>query len=301
MEYEMIQHDQIQGLRLLVDDIVYRTPHMHREFELILVLSNTLTITSHNERHLIRTGDIALLNPWQTHEFYTEDGVCTALFVQVLPDFFKNYFPSMPRLRFRNITFNASVEEQLRAVMISLALSYFSLDPLYEFTCARKLNMLFELVLKKAEWDILSSDEVRHESIVSRRMERIITYVNENCHRKLFLKEIAAAEDLSTSYLTHFIRDQLNMSFQDLLNLARLDMARKMIDSTDAPLIEICNACGFSDPRYLKKVFEERMNIPLHEYRQGGRRENSRAASANASSEHIYTDEEALQYLLSLS
>lgn len=300
MEYELIKHDQIQGIRLLVDDVVYRTPHMHREFELVLVLSNTLTIACHNEHKLIRTGNIALLNPWQTHEFYAEDGVCTALFVQVLPDFFKNYFPSMSRLRFRNIAIPAVVEDHLRALMTSLALSYFTMEPLYEFTCVRKLNMLFELILKNTQWDILSSDAVRHESIVSRRIDRIITYVNENCHRKLFLKEIAAAENLSTSYLTHFIRDQLNMSFQELLNLARLDMARKMIDSTDAPLIEICNTCGFSDPRYLKKVFEERMNIPLQEYRNGARRENLPAAAASASREHIYTDEEALNYLLSL-
>ena len=37
-ETEIIQHPQIDGLRIFFDTVDYRTPHVHEEFELIWLM-----------------------------------------------------------------------------------------------------------------------------------------------------------------------------------------------------------------------------------------------------------------------
>lgn len=58
------------------------------------------------------------------------------------------------------------------------------------------------------------------------RLQRIIEYLNQNLHRKIALKEIAAAEHLSYHYMSHFFRSKLGMSFQDYMTHIRLDKAK---------------------------------------------------------------------------
>ena len=43
-ETEIIQHPQIDGLRIFFDTVDYRTPHVHEEFELIWLMEGRLSV-----------------------------------------------------------------------------------------------------------------------------------------------------------------------------------------------------------------------------------------------------------------
>ena len=301
MEYEMIQHRQIRNLKLLVDEITYRSPHMHREFEIILVLSGNLMIQGRDCQLTLAPGQFAMMNPWQTHEFFTRDGVTTALFLQVLPSVFQSYFPGAARLRFQSAAISQELKTQsnaqLREALLQLGTAYFSMQPLYEFVCMQHLNRVFELLLKGLKWEILSSAEIQRESYNSSRLERIISYVQENYMRKLLLSEVAKTENISQSFLSHFIRNNLNMSFQELVAITRFDHAKRLFEETNLSIAEVCNECGFSDARYLKKMFEKQLNTTLQTYRERGGADLPASTVKTATSERILSDQEALAQL----
>ena len=49
-EMEIVRSAQISGLHLFLDSLAYRTPHMHREFELLKFLAENPNIVFSKER-----------------------------------------------------------------------------------------------------------------------------------------------------------------------------------------------------------------------------------------------------------
>lgn len=100
-----------------------------------------------------------------------------------------------------------------------------------------------------------------------KRMERILEYVDQNYTDKLLLTEIAEKEKLSVAYLSHFFKDTMGMTFQQYVNFLRFEKARKMIENTTVSISEISILCGFSDYRYLNKIYKEQLGYLPSEYR----------------------------------
>ena len=67
-EMEIVRSAQISGLHLFLDSLAYRTPHMHREFELLWVLRGALTAKGEGFDCTAGPGGLLLFNPCQTHE-----------------------------------------------------------------------------------------------------------------------------------------------------------------------------------------------------------------------------------------
>ena len=68
-ELEIVQYPQLDGLRLFLNTVYYRAPHLHSEWELILVLENILHIRSGQTNYLVEPGQMILFNPDEPHEF----------------------------------------------------------------------------------------------------------------------------------------------------------------------------------------------------------------------------------------
>ena len=98
-------------------------------------------------------------------------------------------------------------------------------------------------------------------------MSRIMDYVENHYTEKLLLSDISELEGLSVSYLSHFFRDMLGLSFQEYIALRRFERARKMVEQTNRSITEICMECGFSDYRYLNKVYKAQLGYTPMEYR----------------------------------
>ena len=84
-ETEIIQHPQIDGLRIFFDTVDYRTPHVHEEFELIWLMEGRLSVQAGPFRHVAQSGEMVLFDPQQTHEFHKVEESCTFLCLQVAP------------------------------------------------------------------------------------------------------------------------------------------------------------------------------------------------------------------------
>jgi AraC-like DNA-binding protein len=112
----------------------------------------------------------------------------------------------------------------------------------------------------------LSEDERTARQHKTERLRRILNYIDENYSDKVLLSEIAKRENLSMTYLSHFIKDNLNQTFQEYLNNIRFSHARELIAEKRMRFIDICMECGFSDYRYLDKAFLRNYGCTPKEY-----------------------------------
>ncbi len=270
-EYEIVPHPRLKHICCFLVDIDYRTPHLHRELELSLMLYGDMAVTSMRETTQMEAGSVFLLNSSQVHEYKSIGSPARMLFVQISPQFFKDCLPSFPSIYFDALRLTEHLQEaeyiRLRAMLIELTYRYFQGGPGYEFVCQGIVHFIMHLLVSRVPYHVLSGDALHRSRARVERLNRILDDIDANYMNKLLLTDIAKRENISPYYLSHFIKENLGRSFQEYLNEIRFSHAKNLVAYTDKRLLDICMECGFSDYRYLYRAFMEQLHCMPIEYR----------------------------------
>ena len=267
-EFEIISHSQM-NFKLFLVNMLYRTPHIHKDFELCLLLDGSLFLQAQNETHSLETGDFFVVNPFQSHELKA-DSPALLVSLQVHPSFFSSYYPRIANLEFTSLILQrdgTDVRKKLYDMMIELACLYLKKADKFELKCVGLLNLLFAGLLDTLPNRLLSDKEKNASQSKASRMRKITHYIDEHYSEKLLLSDIARKEDLSLTYLSHFFKDYLGLPFQEYLAKIRCEKARQLLLLTDFPLLDICMSCGFSDSKYFNSGFRRQHGCSPKEYR----------------------------------
>ena len=266
-EFEIISHSQM-NFKLFLVNMLYRTPHIHKDFELCLLLDGSLFLQAQNETHSLETGDFFVVNPFQSHELKA-DSPALLVSLQVHPSFFSSYYPRIANLEFTSLILQrdgTDVRKKLYDMMIELACLYLKKADKFELKCVGLLNLLFAGLLDTLPNRLLSDKEKNASQSKASRMRKITHYIDEHYSEKLLLSDIARKEDLSLTYLSHFFKDYLGLPFQEYLAKIRCEKARQLLLLTDFPLLDICMSCGFSDSKYFNSGFRRQYGCSPKEY-----------------------------------
>ena len=105
------------------------------------------------------------------------------------------------------------------------------------------------------------------------RLSRITEYIDTNYSEKITLDELANRENVTKTYLSHFIRENLNMTFQEYISSVRFERALKLLRSSSMCLTDVSVVCGFSDVKYLTRMLESHFGMSAVQCREKLRRE----------------------------
>lgn len=301
-EFEVIRYPQMNGLNIFFDTVDYRTPHIHPDWELILLLENALSVTCNQNTYRVEPGEILLFSPNQPHEFHRAGESCTFLCLQISPQVVGQAFPAVERLTvdglFPREYLPAEDYDWAKGEMLSLMGSYLYREPCYELFCMGQGMLLLHRILTGMPHHILSAGEQNSRDKSSARLKRLIQFVDENFMHKIRLSDFAEAEGCSVSYLSHFVKETLNQSFQEYVNTVRFNCACKLIASGRRRMLDVCVESGFSDYRYFSRTFQQQVGMTPEEYRlRADRPEQSGAAVKHSlhSLERFYTREQSLE------
>ncbi|EFR40149.1 transcriptional regulator, AraC family [Selenomonas sp. oral taxon 137 str. F0430] len=87
------------------------------------------------------------------------------------------------------------------------------------------------------------------------------------------------------------------MSFQDYLRKKRFTHARRLVAETQRSILDISLCCGFSDVRYLTKLFHEELGCTPTAYRKKKRVSCNRRPASAVCSEKIFSAADSLRLL----
>lgn len=82
------------------------------------------------------------------------------------------------------------------------------------------------------------------------------------------LASLAERAHMSPRNLSRVFRKECGVSIMDYLADARIDAARRTLESTDLSVKEVAHRCGFDTPDGFRRVFSQRLGITPAEYRQ---------------------------------
>lgn len=305
-EIEHVSHSTISKINFFIVDLTYRGMHAHSDLEILLLLEGTAHITTPKEEFNIQCGDVVLFNSNQAHSCYAVEGPCYALVIQIDLSFCVNYYPAIRNIRFNTSNLFSVIpdnkKEELKETCFNLGYNYYGELPAFEFRCMSDVNRLFSFFLTYIPYQIVSDEEYTNNLIFEKRMERILHYVREHYIDKITLAEIADQEGLTTSYLSHFFKDYLHQNFQTYVNSLRFEHALYLLTKTDLRIIDICLQSGFSDSKYLNKMFLQIYGVTPKEFRAIGSEmdlTNLKKLSNEEDEEYILPKEEGLAILRS--
>lgn len=303
-EFELVTHSHLQHVTAFLVRLQERVTHIHRELELGLVLDGAITLRTQQQTSVISKGDIYLVNRMEPHEFASEGNGALLIAIQFSTKLTQGFQAPGSHYRYRGEpNLRQALEENREAyrllcdTCVELAYSFLRQQPNDEFHCFSLSASLMDQLHRALPWKLLDSEDY---SVIKQRANRIMAitdYIDQNFQRKLLLGEIARREGLSLTYLSHFFKEALGMSFQEYLNQKRFEYACRLLFTTDRRILDISLSSGFSDVRYFNQAFLEQYGCTPKEYRKGGKLPASRFRQLEQNSQYIFSAQEALRML----
>lgn len=267
-ELEIVPHRQSDGVHIFINKVEYRSPHFHPDWELLWVLDTPLSITVHQQQYLIQPGELILFPPNYPHEFHKMDRPCTFLCMQLSA----RSFPAAANLRTEDIRLAQYLSQEddrwLRRAMVDASRAYWEQDSLSSLYYQGSCSLILHRLLSVLPSHNMTVEEQAMDEQRNSRLLRLIQFVDEHYMHKIRLSDFAQQEGRSVSYMSHFIKDTMNQTFQDYVTSVRFNRARQMIAEGTESLVSISLASGFSDYRYFSQAFLKTYGMTPAEYRR---------------------------------
>ena len=107
----------------------------------------------------------------------------------------------------------------------------------------------------------------------SPRITAVFEFIEENYHRPLQLKEVAATLGYSPAYLTDLVRRKTGRTVKQWIVERRMNCARKLLLGTEESITQIAERTGYLDTGYFIRQFKQLHGTSPHQWRKIPRQE----------------------------
>ena len=128
-EYEIVEHPHLEYLNLFLVKMAHRRLHLHREFEICMVLDGEITVYTTGKTTVLKKEDVILLNPRQVHAFHSMTENALILSIQVMPGAFEKIWPGIRYAELETLClseprYQGETLEHLRELFYRLGIAY---------------------------------------------------------------------------------------------------------------------------------------------------------------------------------
>lgn len=95
-----------------------------------------------------------------------------------------------------------------------------------------------------------------------------IMYLITSNDRDIKLSTLAKKFGLSPSYYSDLFHKETGMTFKSYVNNLKIDYAKRLLETTDMHIIDICYECGFENNSHFVRTFSEYTGLSPSAYRK---------------------------------
>lgn len=268
----MVRYDRVRHINVYISKIHFLNEHMHGSFELGYVLEGSAKFNQGAQSRILQPGTLVLMNPYEPHSFVAQgEKPLVLLTLQIHKLFARRYVENIPRLKFNSNQIAQLPQEQrdtLLKLLFQTTLAYFGSSPSQQFDVIGYAIQLMGKLVTYLEWELENNPDSSDKELQKNRVQRLISYIDENYRQKITLSMLADMEGISTTYLSHFFRKTFGVSFQQYLSAQRFEKALVLMHNPSISMVDICMNCGFSDSRYLEAACQRAFGCSVAEYRK---------------------------------
>ena len=311
LDVELIRYEKLKHVKFLVNRIQFREEHIHNEFEIFIVLKGSGIAKIKNKSYSLKAGDIFLINSGEVHSYMRDplytldvedtDDVPLFLFVQISNHCLREYFPQIRTTIFNSCNLRDYLSDEEANSMINLLVQsaklYFMEDPLYQLNVLSNIAKVLVSCYKEVPHEIISEAQKTNLKQKNLRVERIISYIDANFETQIRLQDLAEQENLSPTHFSHLFTSLFGVTFQNYVNIKRMEQCIRLMPNKEKTLLEISYESGFSDPKYMNRMFIKHFGYTPKEYRKRLGMEQKEISQITREFETIYSLSESIAAL----
>jgi AraC family transcriptional regulator len=111
-------------------------------------------------------------------------------------------------------------------------------------------------------------DAFREAGLSPSQFRRVLTFINERISRTITLSELAREAGLSAAYFSQRFKSSTGTSPHQYLLRLRICKAKKLLEESESPVIDIAAECGFQTQQHFARIFRRLTMSTPTEYRR---------------------------------
>ncbi|MDQ6845865.1 MAG: AraC family transcriptional regulator [Bacteroidota bacterium] len=249
--------------------------HFHEEFELNFIRNAAgakRIVGDHVEE--ITDVELVLLGPNLQHGWFTnkcKGKLIKEITIQFHRDLFDDKFLQRNQMSFIRALFQRSVRGVLfsNSTALSIMPRIRQLPQKHGFDSVLELLSILHDLSTSRNMKTLSDTSFNKEITCynSRRIEKIMAYVNSSFNQNITLNDVAKIAGMTEVSLSRFFKLRTGKTFIDTLNEVRLGHASRMLIDTTDSINEIAYKCGFNNMSNFNRIFKKKKDSTPKEFR----------------------------------
>lgn len=235
--------------------------HWHVEFELIRILTGSLTVTIDEIEFLAEAGDSIFIPAGSIHSGIPDDCVYECLVFDM--NMLMNKTDSCCRLLRQITDHEVSVQTHYPKICNTIHRTLWTL-----FDAAASKKEGYQLVVFGAMYQFFGTlfsegfcknapDEEHRSHKRILQLKQALEFMESSYNLPLTLEEISGSVNMSPKYFCRFFHEMTHRTPIDYLNYYRIERACYQLITTDLSITEIAYASGFNDLSYFIKTFKK--------------------------------------------
>ncbi|NDL67096.1 helix-turn-helix transcriptional regulator [Anaerotalea alkaliphila] len=110
---------------------------------------------------------------------------------------------------------------------------------------------------------VFMATSVNHVSVIKKASR----YVHSHLSETIRLEDVAEHVELSSNYFSSLFKREMHMAFADYVNLIRVKESKYLLQRTNATILEVALAVGYSNQNYFTTIFKKFTGITPKQYR----------------------------------
>jgi len=108
----------------------------------------------------------------------------------------------------------------------------------------------------------------KDDSSESRRIQKVITFLNSNYQKEIRLLDVANYVNMSEVSFSRFMKKRTGKNYIEYLNDLRLGIASRHLVDSSKTVSEISYECGFNNLSNFNRIFKKRKGFTPKEFRE---------------------------------
>jgi AraC-like DNA-binding protein/mannose-6-phosphate isomerase-like protein (cupin superfamily) len=242
--------------------------HWHSDYEMLMVVDGKVDVGVNSRIYTLMQGDIAVIingdihyiQPDQEHAKY----YCVLFPSQIIESLLNVVFSPIityPIINRSTLQERSIPDKQLSILHDSFEFLYWErtkMEPYYQLAIMSKLAEMIGLLLRYFSSQEKKSNEMNEQSNTNLHLiKKVIRYIEQNYDQSLSLHNIADQFNISSYYLSRLFHKTVGITFKAYMDIVRVGMAKKFIESSDESITEIAHSCGFQSIRTFNRRFKQ--------------------------------------------
>lgn len=277
-----VPHYESNSLPLRIKDIKESKkgtivfPHWHEDIELMYVKSGVYEYRINDDSLIMQAGDFVFVNAKVMHYIRVLDGdapqnYCVIFKPSILTgntEIFQKFLEPISTdnpLEYLYFPRNTKASEECGKWMEFIIRGYEEDHNTYELAANAGLNMIIRTIYKEFSLRIPS---VKQNSQIGEEEKKMISFIYDHYQNDISLDDISASAYVSNHTCCAIFKRYVGVSPVKFLNMFRLEMAGRMLISSEQSVQDIAWACGFKTSAYFIKMFKDQYGCTPFQYRK---------------------------------